>query len=89
MGHRRSRFDEGFRSQAVELARQSPRPRYQIAAELGISGTTLGKWMNEKQESEPDEPLSASERKELYQLRLEKRDWVIEREILKKRRPSG
>jgi transposase len=84
MGIRGSRFDEGFRSQAVELARRSSRPRYQVAAELGVSDATLGKWMNESKDDELDVPLTVSERKELEQLRAEKRDWVVEREILKK-----
>jgi transposase len=84
MGKRRSRFDEGFRAQAVELVRRSSRPRYQVAAELGVSDTTLGKWMNENSESDAEVPLSVSERRELDQLRREKREWVVEREILKK-----
>lgn len=84
MGKRQSRFDEGFRSQAVELVRRSSRPRYQVASELGVSDTTLGKWMNEKSKSEGEVPLTLSERQELDQLRAEKREWVIERQILKK-----
>jgi transposase len=84
MGKRQSRFDAGFRSQAVELVRRSPRPRYQVAAELGVSDTTLGKWMSDARDSEAEEPLTESERKELEQLRAEKREWVVEREILKK-----
>lgn len=84
MGKRQSRFDEGFRVQAVELVRRSSRPRYQVAAELGVSDTTLGKWMNEKNDLEPEEPLTVSERRELELLRREKREWVVEREILKK-----
>ena len=79
-----SRFDEGFRSQAVELVRRSSRPRYQVAAELGVSDTTLGKWMKEHSKDQEDEPLTESERAELVRLRAEKRDWVVEREILKK-----
>lgn len=84
MGKRQSRFDEGFRAQAVELVRRSSRPRYQVAAELGVSDTTLGKWMNEQSSMGAEEPLTGSERKELEQLRKEKREWVVEREILKK-----
>ena len=57
MGKRRSRFDEGFRAQAVELVGRSSRPRYQVAAELGVSDTTLGKWMNEKNDSDVEVPL--------------------------------
>ena len=88
---KRSRFDEEFRSQAVALVRGSRRARSAIAAELGISDTTLANWMNRSKANEAadDEPLTLSERELLVRLQAEKRDWVIEREILKKRRPSG
>ena len=68
----------------MELVGRSSRPRYQVAAELGVSDTTLGKWMNEKNDSDVEVPLTVSERRELEQLRREKREWVVEREILKK-----
>lgn len=80
---RQSKFDEEFRSQAVELARVSGRPRYQVAADLGISDTTLAKWMA-KHKGQADDELTVSEREELEQLRAEKREWIMEREILKK-----
>jgi transposase len=83
---RRSRFDGEFRAQAVELARRSSRPRYQIAAELGVSDTTLAKWMTKSCDSSngDDDGLSVSERAELEALRKERAEWVLEREILKK-----
>lgn len=81
---RRVKFDQEFRDHAVEMARVAGRPRYQVAADLGISDTTLAKWMTKTTEHDGEEPLSASERVELEQLRAEKRQWVIEREILKK-----
>lgn len=81
---RRSRFDEGFRVQAVELARGSRRPRYEIAADLGVSDTTLAKWMTASSNDKTPEALTIPERVELEQLRGEKREWVLEREILKK-----
>lgn len=41
--------------------------------------------MTESQDSTPaDDGLTLSERQELEQLRREKREWTIEREILKK-----
>jgi transposase len=79
-----SRFDAGFRAQAVELVKLSSRSRCQVAADLGVSDTTLAKWMSTSKDSEPPEPLKVLERAELEQLRREKREWVIEREILKK-----
>ena len=82
---RPSRFDREFRAHAVELMRMSNRPRTQIAVDLGVSTTTLAKWMDEKESKETGEPvLVVSERLELEQLRREKREWILEREILKK-----
>ena len=82
---RPSRFDREFRAHAVELMRMSSRPRTQIAVDLGVSTTTLAKWMDEKESKETGEPvLVVSERLELEQLRREKREWILEREILKK-----
>jgi transposase len=82
---RPSRFDEEFRAHAVELVRVSQKPRRQIAADLGVSDTTLSKWMSSSREkSGKERELSVSEREELEQLRTEKREWVVERDILKK-----
>lgn len=82
---RPSKFDAEFRSHAVELVRVSRKPRRQIAADLGVSDTTLSKWMTTSDEdSGKKEVLSRSEREELEQLRAEKREWIMEREILKK-----
>lgn len=82
---RPSRFDREFRAHAVELVRVSQKPRCRIASELGVSATTLGKWMAESDDRESmPETMSVSERSELEQLRAEKREWILEREILKK-----
>lgn len=82
---RSAKFDAGFRCQAVEMARVSGRPRYQVAADLGISDTTLAKWMAKDKASDGDNnPLSVSEREHYEQLQEEKRLWIMEREILKK-----
>lgn len=82
---RRSRFDAEFKSQAVGLVRSSDRPRCEIAASLGISDTTLGRWMSDAIESGDGEPsLNESERAELRALRKERAEWQLEREILKK-----
>jgi len=82
---RRPKFDLEFRAQAVELARVAGRPRYQVAADLGVSDTTLAKWVAKQTGSDDDgQPLSVSEREHYEQLQDEKRIWVMEREILKK-----
>lgn len=81
-----SRFDSEFREHAVELVRMSKKPRSQIASDLGVSDTTLSNWMSKRdgRDAEKDKELSVSERQELEQLRVEKREWVLERDILKK-----
>ena len=81
---RSSKFDVGFRAHAVELARMSRRPRCQIADELGVSDTTLSKWMAQSENDQAPESLTVSDKAELEQLRSEKREWILEREILKK-----
>ena len=87
---RPSRFDNEFKAQACELARSSRRPRSRIAADLGVSDATLARWMTEQNsQTGEDTPLSVDERAELEQLRAEKRQWTIEREILKKASMAG
>ena len=81
---KRSKFDVEFRCHAVEMATVSGRPRYLVAADLGISDTTLAKWMAKEASRDDEQLLSVSEREELEKLREEKRIWVMEREILKK-----
>ena len=81
---RRTKFDDEFRRHAVEMACVAGRPRYAVASDLGISDTTLAKWMAKQQGNDGEKPLTVSERSELEQLRTEKRQWVMERDILKK-----
>ena len=81
---RSSKFDVGFRAHAVDLARMWRRPRCQIADELGISDTALLKWMAQSENDRAPESLTVSDKAELDQLRDEKREWIFEREILKK-----
>lgn len=81
---RPSRFDSEFKAQAVALVLGSRKSRSKVALELGLSDTTLANWMAEHADKQPEETLTVSERVELMQLRAEKREWVIEREIIKK-----
>ena len=58
---------------------------YTDIAGFGGVDYTLAKWMDEKQLKKTGDPeLSVSERVEFEQLRREKREWILEREILKK-----
>lgn len=81
---RKSKWDDKFRANAVELVRVSGRSRSGVARDLGVSVTTLAKWMAKQREVDGPDPLTPTERAELESLRREKREWVMEREILKK-----
>ena len=74
-----------FRAQAIELVRSSGRSIRQVAADLGVSAWTLGRWIRQAEVDAGDrEGLTTEERQELKRLRREV--WLLreEREILKK-----
>jgi transposase len=74
-----------FRRRAVELARQKTAPVAQIAKDLGISESCLRNWMARADiEEGKKEGLTSSERKELAQLRRDKRRLETENEILRR-----
>lgn len=81
---RPSKYPEEFRREAVQLYRSSDRPRRQIAESLGISDTSLAKWVKEYERSSEPGALDADERAELARLRKENSDLRMDREILRK-----
>lgn len=81
---RRPKFDLEFRAHAVEMVRSSGRPRCQVAKDLGVSDSTLAKWMTAEKSNDEPEPLSVSEREDYERLQAAEREWQMEREILKK-----
>jgi transposase len=78
---RRPKFDSEFRAHAVEMVRSSGRPRYQVAKDLGVSDTTLAKWMAKDKSNDDTEPLSVSEREDYERLLRAEREcdspWVF------------
>jgi len=81
MGHPHG---EDFKREAVRLALSSRLSRKQVAMDLGVGLSTLGKWiMNYRSEACGDQP-SAVLLKEVEQLRRENRVLKEERDILKK-----
>jgi transposase-like protein len=74
-----------FRRRAVELARLREKPIAQIARDLGIAESGLRRWMAQADIDEGKrEGLSSDERKELVELRRQKRVLEMEVEILKR-----
>ncbi len=79
------RFSEDFRCEAVRLVRESDRPVKDLAAELGVSVTTVRNWLRVVPPAKPTTTgrvLSLEE--QLRQLKKENDRLREEREILKK-----
>ena len=75
-----------FRRRAVELAREGAKPMALLAKELRISESCLRNWLAQADadESGSQTRLSSVEKKELAQLRRDKRRLEMEVEILKR-----
>jgi len=75
---------EEFKQEAVRLALCSGLPRRQVAEDLGVGLSTLGKWVSQRRPDDrragPDDDLA----RENERLRRENRVLREEREILKK-----
>lgn len=88
MGDKKRRvFDREFKREAVRLARESGKPKAQIARELGISDGLLHKWLEQHDEAKArgltPEQFKA-EQEELRRLRADVKRLKLENEILKK-----
>ena len=74
-----------FRRRAVELARLREQPISRIAADLGIAGSCLHRWLRQADIDEGhEEGLTSDERAELVRLRRANRVLEMENEILKR-----
>ena len=74
-----------FKQWALEMVRLGDKPVAQIAKELGIAESGLRRWMAQTDVDEGRrEGLTSAERKELVELRREKRRLELENEILKR-----
>lgn len=75
-----------FRRRAVELARERAKPIAEIAKDLRISESCLRNWMAQADvdENGSDTQLTSKEKKELAELRRDKRRLEMEVEILKR-----
>ncbi len=75
-----------FRRRAVELARLGEQPVSAIAKDLRISESCLRNWMAQDADNgrSSSSPLTSDEKRELAELRKDKRRLEIENEILKR-----
>jgi transposase len=75
-----------FRRRAVELARAGDQPIASVARQLQISESCLRRWLEQANTDEngSDSQLTSAEKRELAQLRREKRRLEMENEILKR-----
>lgn len=90
---RPSKYNEGFRRDAVELVRSSGRTLRDVGRELGVNHETLRGWVaaakraGEQQRAGggvEDGELSGAERDELRRLRRKVAELELEKEILRK-----
>jgi transposase len=80
-------YPESFRADAVTLVRRSGKPINEVAADLGVSGESLRKWVRQAKVDAGEGPpgvLTTEEREELRRLRRENKTLLMERDILKK-----
>ena len=75
-----------FRRRAIELARERSKPIAELAKDLRISESCLRNWMVQADAdgSGSETRLTSAEKKELAQLRRDKRRLEMENEILKR-----
>ena len=77
-------FTEAFRKEAVQLALTSGLSRDQVAEDLGVGKSTLGKWITQHRHDDLMSGPHDDMHKELARLRKENRILREERDILKK-----
>ncbi|MCA1702875.1 MAG: transposase [Actinobacteria bacterium] len=75
-----------FRRRAVELARQRPKPIAELAKDLGVSESCLRNWLAQADvdDNGSQTHLTSVQKKELAELRRDKRRLELEVEILKR-----
>src|SRR5205809_6700644 len=89
---KRRAFTKEFKAGAVRLVQESSRSVPTVARELDLTETALRSWVRQAEiDAGRGTPgaLTTVEREELGQLRRQNRTLRMERDILKKRRPSS
>jgi len=83
-GTKGRRFDRAFKEEAAHLFQTSGRTQRQIAGDLGISVSTLGRWVTELREEDLLSGPHEDAAKEMSRLRRERDLARQERDLLKK-----
>ena len=81
------RFTKEFEAEAVQLVRTSGRTQREVAEDLGVGLSTLGRWISRRRDRQIDHPPAAGEEDvvaELKRLRRENEILRQERDILKR-----
>jgi transposase-like protein len=81
------RYSQEFKAEAVRLILEENMTQAQVSRDLGVSETSIGRWLAQAEIDAgrgPAGALTTEERAELRELRRENRRLRMEREILKK-----
>jgi transposase len=82
---RRRAFTATYKAEVVELCRKGERSIAQVARDLGLTETSVRRWVEQAEVDAGRRPgLTSSEHEELVQLRREVRVLREERDILKR-----
>lgn len=84
---KRRKFTPEQKAQAVRIVRESGKPICQVAKELDVAESSLGRWVQQAavdEQKDPDGPLTSDERAELARVRRENLVLRQERDFLKK-----
>jgi transposase-like protein len=85
VAHKRRKFSPQFKAEAVQFVLTTRRPAAEVARELEINEGTLGNWVNEwpQQNPEPEKALTPVERARVAAMEDEIRRLRLENELLK------
>ena len=86
MAQKRRKFSAQFKAEAVQFVLATGRPVAKVARELEINVGTLGNWVNEwrQQNPEPEKAVTPVERARVAEMEDEIRKLRLENEFLKK-----